>query len=202
MSSGASPQRAPTDRRLVVARLAAIAALLGGTAWALKAGVILATGDEPPVAFALGLVLFPFALLGLWSLLGRTATKRAGKAGGILAVAAAVCGLLALLVRAVGGEGVEPSENEVTLLTPFIAGAGAGTVLALVALGVAVPRTRTLARRFASLPLAMGLAAVPLLIVGGVLESVSERLIELPIALLGLGWIGLGIALWNAPSQP
>lgn len=86
--------------------------------------------------------------------------------------------------------------------TPFITGAGAGTVLALLTLGVAVRRTRTLPPGFASLPLAMGLAVVPLLIVGGLLESVSERLIELPIALLGLGWIGLGIALWSAPSQP
>lgn len=200
MSSGAPPQHA-TDRRLVVARLAAIAALLGGTAWALKAGVILATGDEPPVAFGLGLALFPFALLGLWWLLGRADT-RAGKAGAVLAAVAAVCGVLALLVRAVGGEGVEPSEDEVTLLTPFITGAGAGTVLALLTLGVAVRRTRTLPPGFASLTLAMGLAVVPLLIVGGLLESVSERLIELPIALLGLGWIGLGIALWSAPSQP
>lgn len=62
-------------------------------------------------------------------------------------------------------------------------------------------RTRALAPGYASLPLAMGLGAVPLLIVGAALESVSERLIELPIALLGLSWTGLGIALWNAAEQ-
>jgi len=100
-------------------------------------------------------------------------------------------------VRAVGGEGVEPSEDEVTLLTPFIAVAGVGTFVALIALGIAVRRTRALPPGYASLPLAMGLGAVPLLIIGAALESVSERLFELPIALLGLGWIGLGIALWK-----
>ena len=201
VSSAASPQHAPTDRRLVVARLAAAAAALGGVAWTLKAGVVLATGDEPPGAFAVGLVLFPFALLGLWSLLGRAGERPAARVGGFLAAIAAACGVLALLVRAAGGEGVEPAEDEVTLLTPFITGAGAGTLLALVALGVAVRRTTALAPSYASLPLTMGLAIAPLLIVGGALESVSERLIELPVALLGLGWIGLGIALWNAPSQ-
>ena len=45
----------------------------------------------------------------------------------------------------------------------------------------------------------MGLATIPLLILGGALEAVDERLLELPIALLGLGWVILGVALWNAP---
>lgn len=184
----------------MIGRWAAAAAVLGGTAWVLKAGVIFATGDEPPIAFAVGLVLFPFALLGLWSTLGR-AGGRAGRVGGAFATAAAVCGVLVLVVRAVGGEGVEPSEDQVTLLTPFIAVAGFGTLIALIALGLAVRRTRMLATGYASLPLAMGLVALPLLIVGGALESVSKRLFELPIALLGLGWIGLGIALWNAKEQ-
>ena len=111
------------------------------------------------------------------------------------------CGVLVVLVRAVGGEGVEPSEDDVTLLTAFITGAGVGTFVALLALGVAVRRTRTLAPVPAGLPLAMGIAAIPLLIVGGALESISERLIEVPIAVLGLAWIGLGIGLWNAATH-
>ena len=108
---------------MVLGRCAAAAAVLGGLAWVLKAGVILVTGDEPAVAFAVGLVLFPFALLGLWWLLGQ-ADGKAGRVGGVVAAIAAGCGLLVVLVRAVGGEGVEPSEDDVTLLTPFITGAG------------------------------------------------------------------------------
>jgi hypothetical protein len=80
----------------------------------------------PAFAFAVGLVLFPFALLGLWWLLGQAGGK-AGRVGGVVAAIAAGCGVLVVLVRAVGGEGVEPSEDDVTLLTPLITGAGVGT---------------------------------------------------------------------------
>ena len=44
----------------------------------------------------------------------------------------------------------------------------------------------------------MGLSAIPLLIVGGALETVSERLRELPVVLLSLGWVMPGLALWHA----
>lgn len=37
--------------------------------------------------------------------------------------------------------------------------------------------------------------------IGGALETVSERLLKLPIELLVLGWIGLGTALWNPVEQ-
>ncbi|MBA3327426.1 MAG: hypothetical protein H0T43_03900 [Solirubrobacterales bacterium] len=196
MSSADSAQRAPTDR-VLLGRSAAVAAVLGGAAWVFKSAVIVATGDEPPVAFIAGLVLFGFALLGLRSALGPSG-GRAARVGGVAAAIAAACGVLAVLVRAVAGEGVEPSEDEVTLLTPFITAAGVGTLVALIALGLAVRRTRALAPGYAWLPLAMGVGAVPLLIAAGALESVSERLIEVPVALLGLGWIGIGIALWKA----
>lgn len=106
-----------------------------------------------------------------------------------------------MLVRAVGGASVEPDEDEVTVLTPFILIAGFGTFAALVALGVAVRRTGALAAPYTSLPWALGLAAIPLLIIGGALEAVSERLFELPIALGGLAWIALGVALWSAPRR-
>ena len=46
----------------------------------------------------------------------------------------------------------------------------------------------------------MGLPTIPLLILGGALETVSARLLEFPVALLGLGWVLLGVALWNAST--
>lgn len=192
------PPPAPADRRLIVL-WAAAAATLGGVGWVVKAMVIFATGDQPPVAYEAGVVLFPFALLGLWSAL-RGAGGKTARVGGVLAAIAAICGVLSLLVRAVGGESVVPSEDEVTLLTPFITLAGLGTLVALIALGIAVRRTRALAPGYESLPLAIGLAAFPLLIAGAALETVSERLFEVPIALLGLGWIGLGVALLYAAA--
>ncbi len=195
----------PPARREALRRGAAVAAIVGGTAWFVKAAVIIATAGEPPTAFAIGFGLFPFALLGLWSLV-RDDDGRASQIGGAIAAVAAVSVVLAALVRVVGGASVEPGEEEITLLTPFIAIAGFGTFAALVALGVAVRRAGALAAPYTSLPWAMGLAAIPLLIVGGALETVSERLFELPIALLGLGWIAVGVALWSAaprvPDRP
>lgn len=181
-------------------RYAAMAAAVGGTAWTIKAVVTLVTGDEPPAAFAIGSVLFPFALLGLWSLV-REVDGRAPRIGGAIAATAAASVALATLIRAVGGAAVKPTEDEVTVLTPFIAIGGFGTFAALVVLGLVVRRAGALSAPYTSLPWAMGVAMIPLLIVGGALGAVSERLLELPIALLGLGWIAIGAALWNAAPQ-
>ena len=195
----ASWSRPRSERSVVLHRCAAAAAIIGGGAWILKAGLTLATGNEPSAAFTIGLALFPFALLGLWSLV-RTVPGRSAQLGGVLAAAAAISVLLATLVRAVGGADVEPSEDEITALTPFIALAGFGTFTALLVLGSAVRRVGALPGRYASLPWAMGLATIPLLILGGALETLNERLLELPVALLGLGWAMLGVALWNAST--
>jgi len=182
-----------------VLRCAGAAAVIAGTAWIIKAGLTLATGNEPPAAFAIGLALFPFALLGLWSLV-RGGPGRSAQIGGVLAAAAAISVVLATLIRAIGGADVEPREDEITALTPFIALAGLGTFAALFTLGIAARRAKALPARYASLPWAMGLATIPLLILGGALETISERLLELPVALLGLGWVMLGVALWNAST--
>lgn len=184
------------ERSVWLLPCAAAAAVIGGAAWTVKAGVTLAVGDEPPAAFAIGLALFPFALLGLWSIV-RDVDGRAARIGGRLAAAAAISVVLVLLMRALGGSAVEGAEDEITVLTPFIAISGLGTFAALLALGIAVRRVHALPGRYASLPWAMGLSAIPLLIVGGALQTVSERLLELPVALLGVGWVAVGIALWS-----
>ncbi len=185
---------------LLLRRCAAVAAVAGGTAWLLKAAVTLATGDEPAAAFAIGGALFPFALLGLWSIV-RGVGGPAARVGGLLAAAAAVSVVLAIVVRAVGGAEVEASEDELSVLTPFIAFAGFASLAALFALGVAARRTSVMQAPWRSLPWTMGVAAIPLLLVGGGLEAINERLLELPIALLALGWIALGALLWNAAEQ-
>ena len=195
----ASSAPIPSERSVVLRRCAASAAVIGGGAWFVKAGLTLATGNEPPAAFAIGLALFPFALLGLWSLV-RAVPARSAQLGGLLAAAAAISVVLAALVRAVGGADVEPTEDEITALTPFIILAGFGTFAALFVLGIAVRRAGALAGSYASLPWAMGLATIPFLILGGALEAVSERLLELPIALLGIGWVMIGVALWDAST--
>lgn len=132
----ANAPQAPSDRSALLRRCAAVAAVVGGAGWTVKAAVTLATGDEPALAFAVGSALFPFTLLGLWSLVRRV-DGRSARIGGLLAATAAVSVVLGLRVRAVGGSAVEGSEDEVTVLTPFVAIAGLGTFAALLALGVA-----------------------------------------------------------------
>lgn len=200
MGGAMTAPRTPSRRWVTLRRYAAMAAAVGGTAWTVKAVVTLVTGDEPPATFAIGFALFPFALLGLWSLVRRV-DGRAPTVGGAIAATAAVSVVLAALVRAVGGAGVEPADDEVTVLTPLLVIGGFGTFAALVVLGLVVRRSSALSAPYTSLPWAMGVAAIPLLIVGGALEAVSERLLELPIVLLGLGWIAVGAALWSAASQ-
>ena len=94
-----------------------------------------------------------------------------------------------------------PSEDTVTVLTPFIVLAGIGSFAALLLLGMAVRQTRVIAGRWQILPLALAVSAVPLMVIGGALESVSERLLEVPLLLLGIAWIGLGVVVARAASQ-
>ncbi len=72
----------------------------------------------------------------------------------------------------------------------------------LVLLGIAVRRADALPGRWRSLPLAIGAGGFPLMIVvGGVLEALSERLLEIPLVVLGLAWIALGYAICHAPDS-
>jgi hypothetical protein len=40
-----------------------------------------------------------------------------------------------------------------------------------------------------------------LMVVGGILEVVNERLLELPIVLLGLAWMLLGYSVWSSRAK-
>jgi hypothetical protein len=179
------------------------AAVIGGSAWVIGGAMTSATGErsggDAPVGVTVGLVLFPFALLGLWSTLG-WAAGRAARVGGVVAAIAAICGVGSLLMRVVGGDSVLPVVGEFTPLSPFTTGASFGTFVALVALGIAVRRTRALAAGFAWLPLALGIADLALRVTPATTAD-SGQLHPLPIALLGLGWIALGVVLWNAAAR-
>lgn len=182
--------------RSAVIRLGAVAAAVGGICWVVKAGGILITGDQPPVVFEAAFGLFPVALLGLYAAVhggGRVAVP-----GLILACAAAVSAVTVGLAIVVGPDDWVPREDTVTVLTPFIATAGLGTFAGLVLLGIATRRTSSFPGMWRTFPLALGLAAVPLMVVGGALEAVNERLLEPPILLLGLGWVGLGWLLFGS----
>ena len=156
-------------------RISGLAAMVGGLMWVVKGGSILLTGQQPPVVFEAALPLFAVGLLGLHARLeGRGGPL--GKAGVLVAYAALVAAVLVLVAP----------------LPPLYAVAGFGPFLGLVLIGSATLRARILPPPWSALPLAMGLGGPLLILAGGGLALMNERLLEIPIVLVGLAWMLLG----------
>ena len=156
-------------------RWAGLAAMVGGLLWVVKGGSILLTGQQPPVVFEAALPLFGVGLLGLHARLdGRGGAL--GKAGVLVAYAALASAAIVLM----------------TPLAPFLAVAGFGPFLGLVLLGSATLQARVFLPPWSALPLAMGLVGPLMILAGGGLAVISERLLEIPIMLVGLSWMLLG----------
>ena len=170
---------------------AGVASAVGGACWVIKGMAILISGDQPPFLFEIAPAFF---LVGLWGL-----RLRLGHQGGRMATAGIVAlGLAALLgiatwlltVSADPPASASEEEFQPTLLLAFLA-----LLTGLVLLGIVTRRTRALGDRWSNLPLALVVAAPVIAIVGGALEEINERLLEVPLVLYGMGWMGLGYAL-------
>jgi hypothetical protein len=156
-------------------RLGGLAAIVGGFMWVVKGGAILLTGHQPPVVFEAAMPLFAVGLLGLYARLdGRGGALE--KAGALVAYATLVSAAIVL----------------VTPLDSFYAAAGFGPFLGLVLLGSATLRARVFRPPWSALPLATGLGGPLLILAGGALALIGERLLEIPIVLVGLAWMLLG----------
>jgi hypothetical protein len=152
--------------------------MAGGLMWVVKGGAILLTGQQPPVVFEAAMPLFAVGLLGLHARLdGRGGAL--GKAGVLVAYAALASAAIALIAP----------------LAPFLAVAGFGPFVGLVLLGSATLEARVFLPPWSALPLAMGLGGPLLILAGGGLAVISERLLEIPIVLVGLSWMLLGYLL-------
>jgi hypothetical protein len=159
-------------------RLGGVTAMAGGLMWVVKGGAILLTGQQPPVVFEAAMPLFAVGLLGLHARLdGRGGAL--GKAGVLVAYAALASAAIALMAP----------------LAPFLAVAGFGPFVGLVLLGSATLEARVFLPPWSALPLAMGLGGPLLILAGGGLAVISERLLEIPIVLVGLSWMLLGYLL-------
>ena len=183
-----------------LARWGGLAAMLGGAMWVFKGGAIMLTGEQPPVVFEAALPLFAAGLVGLHARLGGRG-GRLGRTGLLLAYAALVSALVVLVGSTLAPAGWAPNEESVTPLTPFIVLAGFGPFVGLVLLGIATLRVKAMPAPWNALPLVMGAGAVPLILVGGVLELINERLFELPIVLLGFAWVLLGYSVWSGKDK-
>ena len=152
-----------------------VASVIGGLMWILKGGSILLTGVQPPLVFETAMPLFAFGVAGLGARLGELKGPL-GTAGVAVAYLAAACGAVAFL----------------TDLAPFIAVAGFGPFLGLVLVGSAALRARTFPWPWSALPLAVGLGGPVMILAGGGLALIHERLLEVPIVIVGLAWVLLG----------
>lgn len=70
------------------------------------------------------------------------------------------------------------------------------TLGSLLLLGVAVRRAGLLPRPWDLLPLALGALTFPLLAIAGAFAGVNERLLEVPVVIVGAAWVALGYRLW------
>jgi hypothetical protein len=156
-------------------RLGGLAAIVGGLMWVVKGGAILLTGEQPPVVFEAAMPLFAVGLLGFHARLGGRGGPL-GKAGVLVAYVALAPAAIVLMAP----------------LAPFYAVAGFGPFLSLVLLGSATLQARVFPSPWSALPLAVGFGGSLLILAGGGLALISERLLEIPTVLVGLAWMLLG----------
>lgn len=176
--------------------LGSLCALAGGLCWVVKGGWILVTGWQPPVIYEVAPLFFPVAAGALFLLPG--VRSRHATVGLVVANIAEFAAVLSVLGLYLGPPDWQPTGSTVTVLTPWITLSALGTYLSLVLVGVPVRRARALPGWSRNLPLLIGVGAIPVLVVGGLLELVRAHLIEVSTVVIGLGWVALAVALSRA----
>ena len=180
------------------ARWSGIAACIGGAMYTGKAGVILVGGDQPPLLFEAAPIAFGVSLL----LFGGLFSGRLAQAGSIVA--------LVVLIAAVANvlEEILFDRELVPWLSSMIdAISGFGPFVGLLLVGWASRHQwAPLAAHYVG-PLAVAglyplsiLLMVPLAFAVDLDGATGERLIELPILLIGIGWAAFGGSLVAAPA--
>ncbi len=166
-----------------LATMGGAAAVTAGLCWIGKGGVILVAGVQPPLLFEVAPVLMALSVLAL----GRHLPPGRPRAACTVVAAAAVAAALPVLV------------DEAVRLPAAVSGTAMSVANLLVVGGLATAgaRVRRLVHGLAgSLPLALALATVPALLLGGLVAAVvGERALEVPIVALGAAWAMMGALL-------
>ncbi len=185
---------------VALTRLAGFAAALGGALWVVK-GVGFVAGDQPEYGLEVvrtlhllgyvALLLFALGLVGLHTRLDGHGGK-SGWVGGALAwasiaLAPVVVGSFVFFFLIVAPDVITfPLTAMVGLTWLFITSS-------LVLLGIAVRRVGALPGRWRWLPLSMGVAGLPLIMISPYLVlTLDGRLLELLFVVPGLAWVMLG----------
>ena len=163
-------------------RIGGSAAVVGGLLWVIKGGVILFAGTQPPYLFEIAPFFFGLALIGIHASLANKQAKLA-RLGLILGYIALPMAVANVFIEAISADLYMPSDGAV--------------FGALILIGLALIRTRDNRHRWQRWPLSLGIAFVPTLIVGAMLESLNERYLEIPLIAMGIGWMYLGFAVFR-----
>ena len=174
-------------------RVSGGAAAIGGFCWVLKSSLILLTGEQPLLLFEIAPAFFAIALVGLAARLN--GQSRLARAGVISAIAGGVAAFLnsvrELLMAATG---MVLMEIELISIA-----AGFGWLFGLLFVGIPIWQRQAFSGKWRLLPVLLAVFPFPMIIllsiVGegmGLEPAVGERLIEVPLLLLGLGWVALG----------
>ena len=117
------------------------------------------------------------------------------RTGAAVAAMAILLVLAAAVARAIDPT-LAPEGKESTPLSAVLLATAACLVTALLLLGVASLRSRSL--RWSPLPFWMGALVVPGFVFGGALAAIDERLLEIPLVVFALGWLALGYSMWQS----
>jgi len=176
------------------ARAGGIALAIGGLLWIAKGAAILAGGPQPPVTFEAAPFFFAVGLLGFARFLARrpdaAASERLRRAATVPTSSAVALGAVTAVAAVASSGDDTPALFDVTLGLSALA-----VVVSLIVLGLSARRTLRAPTPLRHLPLAIGVLFVPSILLGGLLSAASERLLELPIVLLGLAFVVFGATL-------
>lgn len=168
---------------LATERVAAILLLAAGTAWRVKAGVILSTGGQPPFLLQVGQMLCALALSLLLAGFAEP-RRRFVTVGAIIAGTALVATLAASLMELIPGAAVSRGDDFVFPYSALVLIGSIGIFVAMFSFGIAFGRKGR--RTWKSMvPLVTGLVPV-LAVATGFIH------IELPILLIGFAWAAAG----------
>jgi hypothetical protein len=184
--------------------LLSIGAVVGGLLMLIKGSVILLIGIQPPYIFEIAPLFLGIGLWGLYLCLPPTARGRLAQAGLVFAIATAVSAPIHLWAELFAPQFI-PQEDTVTIITPFVVLGGIGAMVSAFLLGILIWRNRAISPAW--LPLAIPLGFIFLMILFIIAEealgetAVVERLLEIPIVILGIGWVWLGLIIYNTLNK-